>query len=46
VFGAMGSWNDVGVEDALQQRYEDTSEALLVALQRAVSAVANTNYRG
>lgn len=46
VFGAMGSWNDVGVENALQQRYEDTSEALFVALQRAVTAVANTSYRG
>lgn len=46
VFGAMGSWNDLGVEGRLQQRYNDTSEALFLALQRAVIASANSSYRG
>ncbi len=46
VFGAMGSWNDLGVEERLQQRYNDTSEALFLALQRAVIAAANSSFRG
>ncbi|NJO35288.1 MAG: hypothetical protein HC869_21550 [Rhodospirillales bacterium] len=46
VFGAMGSWNDIGVADALKQRYERTSDALFKALQRAVIAVANASFRG
>jgi hypothetical protein len=46
VFGAMGSWNDVGVSDELSARYEQTSEALFLALQRAAIAVANASYRG
>ncbi len=46
VFGAMGSWNDLGVDDAHRSRYEQTSEALFNALQRAVIATANSSYRG
>lgn len=46
VFGAMGSWNDLGVEERLQARYDQTSEALFLALQRAVIAAANSSYRG
>jgi hypothetical protein len=46
VFGAMGSWNDVGVEEAARARYEQTSEALFLALQRAVTVLANSSYRG
>lgn len=45
VFGAMGSWNDIGVEEGLSTRYEETSEALFSALQRAATAVANSTYR-
>lgn len=45
VFGAMGSWNDIGVEETLSARYAATSEALFVALQRAVIAVANSSLR-
>lgn len=45
VFGAMGSWNDVGVEAALLPRYNETSEILFQALQRAVVAIANSTYR-
>lgn len=45
VFGAMGSWNDVGVGEDLSARYEETSEALFLALQRAATAVANSSYR-
>jgi hypothetical protein len=46
VFGAMGSWNDLGVEEGLSARYEETSEALFIALQRAAVAVASSSYRG
>lgn len=46
VFGAMGSWNDLGVAPALSARYDQTSEALFLALQRAVMAIANSTYRG
>jgi hypothetical protein len=45
VFGAMGSWNDLGVEAALKPRYESASKALFSALQRAVLVVANSTYR-
>lgn len=45
VFGAMGSWNDIGVEEHLQSKYEEVSEALFVALQRSLLAVANSSYR-
>ena len=41
----MGSWNDIGVEDALKPRYEATSEALFLALSRAATVVANSSYR-
>lgn len=46
VFGAMGSWNDVGVTPALKPRYESGSQILFSALQRAVLVVANSTYRG
>lgn len=42
VFGAMGSWNDVVVDPSRVARYADTSEALFVALQRAVTVAANS----
>lgn len=45
VFGAMGSWNDVGVDAALRPRYESASKALFEALSRAVLVVANSTYR-
>ncbi|MBL8547337.1 MAG: hypothetical protein JNL81_12800 [Hyphomonadaceae bacterium] len=45
VFGAMGSWNDLGVEPALKPRYDAASKALFSALQRAVIVVANSTYR-
>lgn len=45
VFGAMGSWNDIGVADALKARYDSTSEALFHALSRAVCVAANASYR-
>jgi hypothetical protein len=45
VFGAMGSWNDIGVGEDLGARYEETSEALFLALQRAATAVANSTFR-
>lgn len=45
VFGAMGSWNDLSVSEELSARYEETSEALFLALQRAVTAAANSSYR-
>jgi hypothetical protein len=45
VFGAMGSWNDLGVEPALKPRYEAASKALFTALQRAVLVAANSTYR-
>lgn len=44
VFGGMGSWNDMVPEEALLARYNATSEALFVALQRAVIAIANSSY--
>ncbi len=46
VFGAMGSWNDVGVDAALKRRYESASKALFSAVQRAVLVTANSTYRG
>jgi hypothetical protein len=45
VFGAMGSWNDIGVDAAQKQRYDATSEALFNALTRAVIAAANSSYQ-
>lgn len=45
VFGAMGSWNDIKVADALKPEYDAASEALFAALNRAVVAVANSSYR-
>lgn len=44
VFGGMGSWNDMGVADAHKRDYERTSEALFLALQRAVAAAANSTF--
>ena len=45
VFGAMGSWNDVGVDATLKSRYESSSKALFDVLSRAVLVVANSTYR-
>ena len=45
VFGAMGSWNDVGVDAALKPRYESASKVLFDALARAVLVSANSTYR-
>ena len=45
VFGAMGSWNDLGVEAAMKPRYESASKVLFEALQNAVLVVANSTYR-
>lgn len=45
VFGAMGSWNDVGVDAALKPRYESASRALFDAVSRAVLVSANSTYR-
>ena len=47
VFGGMGSWNDMGgFEPELNARYERCSEELFDALVNAVSAIANSTYRG
>jgi len=45
VFGAMGSWNDVGVDAALKRRYESASKTLFEAVSRAVIVAANSTYR-
>lgn len=45
VFGAMGSWNDVGVDAALKPQYEATSKMLFDAVSRAVLVSANSTYR-
>lgn len=45
VFAGMGSWNDIGVDATHAVRYEQTSEALFLSLQRAVLAIANSTYR-
>jgi hypothetical protein len=44
VFAGMGSWNDLGVDKTHEARYEATSEALFLSLQRAVLAIANSTY--
>lgn len=44
VFGGMGSWNDMGVTNAHKRDYERASEALFLALQRAVTAAANSTF--
>lgn len=45
MFGAMGSWNDVGIDTALKPQYEATSKALFDAVSRAVLVTANSTYR-
>jgi hypothetical protein len=45
VFGAMGSWNDVGVDAAMKPRYESASKTLFDALARAVLVSATSTYR-
>lgn len=44
VFGGMGSWNDIGSDEAHKAAYGETSEALYLALQRAVLAAANESF--
>jgi len=46
VFGAMGSWNDIGADGAHKERYDAVSETLFHALTRAVIAAANSSYPG
>jgi hypothetical protein len=41
VFGAMGSWNDLGFEGDEQQRYERVSERLYQAVLAAIVAATN-----
>lgn len=41
VFGGMGSWNDLGFEPGVQQRYEEVSRALYEAVLRAFIASVN-----
>lgn len=42
-FGAMGSWNDVGVSEAdAKERYEHASQGLFVVMLHALVAGANT----
>ena len=45
VFGGMGSWNDVGPQDADDTEYQRLSEALFGLLNRTYVAVANTTVR-
>ena len=45
VFGAMGSWNDVTVDDADSAEYEKVSEQLYQALVEAVVTAANSTYK-
>jgi hypothetical protein len=46
VFGGMGSWNDIGFEDAAEQaEYEAVSSYLYNALVEAIPAAANDSFR-
>jgi hypothetical protein len=46
VFGGMGSWNDVMLDDAdLKRRYDEVSADLYSAILRAFEAVLDTNPR-
>jgi hypothetical protein len=45
VFGAMGSWNDLGFEGPAQARYEDLSEKLYQLLNRVIVAATNSAAR-
>jgi hypothetical protein len=40
VFGGMGSWNDMGFEDAEQKRYDSVSDRLFALLTEAICVAA------
>ena len=42
VFGGMGSWNDMGFEGAVQERYDRLSELLFSLLNEAICVGANS----
>ena len=43
VFGGMGSWNDMGFEDAVtQSKYESVSESLFNVINEAIEASTNS----
>lgn len=42
VFGAMGSWNDLGLDD--DQEYSSVSERLFTTVIEAICAVANSSW--
>ena len=42
VFGAMGSWNDLGFQGEIQAQYEEVSEKLYRLLNRVIVAAANS----
>jgi hypothetical protein len=44
VFGAMGSWNDMGFDGEDQKEYERVSEQLFQTLNQAISVAANQSY--
>jgi hypothetical protein len=46
VFGGMGSWNDLGFDDADAGEYERVSAALFDALNVAICAAANESAHG
>jgi len=45
VFGGMGSWNDVGIEESAQADYQRLSEALFQLLNLTYVATANATMR-
>ena len=45
IFGAMGSWNDLGFEGDDQVLYERLSEDLYQLLNAAIVAAANASIR-
>ena len=46
VFGGMGSWNDVRVDEAEVSNYKDLSDKLYRLLNRAIVAAANASASG
>src|SRR6185369_13489511 len=44
VFGAMGSWNDMGFEGEIQKEYDQVSENLFQALNEAIIVAATSSF--
>jgi hypothetical protein len=45
VFGGMGSWNDMGFDGEKGQEYEESSDALFIALNDAICVSANESCK-